>query len=244
MAWYNDWFGKEYLELYAHRDEEEAKLHTDLLLGSIAPVSPQRMLDIACGAGRHLNQLLQRGISAYGVDLSLELLRKYEGRQARVIQADMRALPFKTESFDAVTSFFTSFGYFETDAEHLELLQEWRRVLSKGGHLYIDYLNREQLLSTLVANSERRVGTKTVREQRSITKDGTRVEKRIRIRDDETNTEDEFIESVRVYSREEMEQLLLQAGFRLKSVYGDMHGGTHSGTSPRLILLALREENQ
>ena len=75
MAWYKEWFGEEYLELYAHRDHGEAQVQVDFVnrfLGG--PKEPRAVLDLACGAGRHTEALRRAGYRTVGVDLSITLL--------------------------------------------------------------------------------------------------------------------------------------------------------------------------
>ena len=66
MAWYKDWFGEEYLELYAHRDAGEADRHVDFVVEHVGG-APRAVLDLACGAGRHT---CQQNISLKKIDLS------------------------------------------------------------------------------------------------------------------------------------------------------------------------------
>src|SRR5690606_35628439 len=125
----------------------EARTQVDFLC-RILPETTHRSLDVACGQGRHVLELLRRNHDAYGTDLSAVLLEKAGARQElanRLTRADMRALPFKSDSFDLITSFFTSFGYFDTDKDHFDLLREWARLLRPGGLLFIDYLNAPRL---------------------------------------------------------------------------------------------------
>jgi len=126
MAWYKDWFGEEYLELYAHRDAGEADRHVDFVVEHVGG-APRAVLDLACGAGRHTAALRRRGLRTLGVDLSLVLL----AHPPRVPAAagDMRCLPFADASFDWVLNFFTSFGYFERERENFRVLEENVRLL-------------------------------------------------------------------------------------------------------------------
>ena len=111
--WYRDWFGEEYLALYPHRDEEEAKASVELLVKAVGrPKGP--LLDLACGAGRHMLEFQRRGLTAVGLDLSMPLLKqaRTRGPDLLLVQGDMRHLPFADGSFQVVANFFTSFGYF------------------------------------------------------------------------------------------------------------------------------------
>ncbi len=72
--WFEEWFSsKFYLELYQHRDEEDARLMINLLQRSISAILI-KVLDIACGAGRHSLELARRGIEVTGFDLSKFLI--------------------------------------------------------------------------------------------------------------------------------------------------------------------------
>jgi len=74
--WFEEWFGEEYLHLYPHRDEADAERLVELLCGALEWKSGWKVLDVACGAGRHMASLEARGARPVGVDLSLTLLRK------------------------------------------------------------------------------------------------------------------------------------------------------------------------
>ncbi len=128
MAWYKEWFGEDYLELYSHRDESEAEEHVGFVERHLAGPKPRAVLDLACGAGRHTAALRRRGYRTLGVDLSLTLLVRAEGLPR--VAGDMRRLPFAAESFDWVLNFFTSFGYFESERENFQVLEEAVRVLT------------------------------------------------------------------------------------------------------------------
>lgn len=243
--WYRSWFGEGYLALYPHRDEEEAARAVTLLLslleGTVGVGGARgRVLDLACGAGRHLRALRARGIDAQGLDLSLPLLRE-GGRQdpgSPRVRGDMRHLPFRTHAFQGVTSFFTSFGYFETEADDLRVLLEVRRVLAPGGWVLLDFLNAERVRATLEPRDVRRVEGRRVEQVRRLVEGGRKVEKEIRILDEATGSEECFHERVRLYDAGELRGLMDRAGLRVVAERGDYAGAAPGVDTPRRILLA------
>src|SRR5687767_3921625 len=100
MTWYQEWFGEEYLELYSYRDEHEARQQVAFFQAQCGALRGP-LLDLACGKGRHLDELRIAGYSPIGCDLSWILLRTgmLEYGQMAVSRADMRALPFCSGSF-------------------------------------------------------------------------------------------------------------------------------------------------
>ena len=74
MTWFHEWFGAEYLELYSHRDDDEAKQQVAFFREHCGSVHGP-LLDLACGKGRHIAELRAEGYRAAGCDLSFVLLR-------------------------------------------------------------------------------------------------------------------------------------------------------------------------
>lgn len=121
--WFKQWFGEEYHDLYAHRDEADARRAVDLIRRVVTLESGAWILDLACGPGRHAAELARAGGRVVGFDLSRAMLRRARERNSAVlVRGDMRALPFKSGSFALAVNLFTSFGYFLDDAEHARVV--------------------------------------------------------------------------------------------------------------------------
>ena len=256
LPWYRESFGADYLEVYAHRDDrqglEQARDATRLL----GLVPGARVLDVACGAGRHTFALRELGLDVTGMDLSIPLLRaaRHRARESGdedigFVRGDMRQLPFR-DAFDAALSLFTSFGYFEDDEENARVLRAIHSVLRPGGLYLLDFLNPELVVGTLEPRSaELREGRRIVQE-RSITADGARVEKTIRITpadpadpaDPGPVPERVFRESVRLYSRQDIESMMARASLEVIGVHGSFAGEAWEPASPRMIFSARRPE--
>ncbi len=243
VAWYAEWFGRQYLELYAHRDRQEAvsdinKLERLLELRRDLPI-----LDLACGGGRHSIELAARGYEVIGLDLSEELLEVAKstageaGVSVRFVQGDKRSIPF-VRTFGCVLNLFTSFGYFTEEKDNLAVLEGIRRSLVPGGIFLIDHLNRDYVLAHLVPEDVRELNGKRIVQRRRFDETSGRVEKEIEV--DEGGARQCFHESVRLYSPDEFSEMASRAGLRITSIRGDLDGSDFGAESKRMIVMGER----
>jgi SAM-dependent methyltransferase len=239
LPWYRKAFGSLYPSIYAHRDEAEAEKAIDLLERSF-PLNDSRVLDVACGGGRHLKALRERGARAFGLDLSEELLG--EARTVGpVARADMRAVPFRPERFDGAVSMFTSFGYFEKDEENRRVLGEIASVLRPGGWLFLDYMNADWVVENLVPEGERSAGEFTVREKRKYDSSNKILVKSVYILGRNGKLVDSWEERLLLYFPGDLKRALAGAGLKLLREYGDYEGGGVRRDANRFIAVCARE---
>jgi SAM-dependent methyltransferase len=235
--WFEQWFGEAYLRVYRHRDDEDAD-RIVRLIDSVRPLEGLRVLDLGCGPGRHAVQFHRRGARVVGFDLSMPLLSRAHHRLAdgglRVVRGDMRRLPFREGSFDAVVNLFTSFGYFTDDRQHRIMVQGAADVLRPGGVFVLDYLHADAVRATLVAHEEQQVGAQRVAIDRSITDGGRFVVKEIRLVSDGRS----FIERVRLFGPRELAGFLSDAGLTVTHQFGSYDGGAITPSAERAILVA------
>ena len=231
MTWFYEWFGEEYLELYSHRDDDEAKQQVAFFKEHCGAVRGP-LLDLACGQGRHIAELRAAGYDAFGCDLSFIMLRtgRAEYGPLPVARADMRALPFCTASFAGLVNFFTSFGYFATEEENVRVVHEMARVLEKGAAFLFDYLNLHRELETLV---QREVRGDVSIERWFDVKDRS-FNKRITI------GQKRYLERVRGYDLDEISMMFTSAGLTIRAAFGDFLGAPFEKTSPRLIVVGTK----
>lgn len=234
MAWYQEWFGEDYLELYAHRDSGEAESHVDFVEARLGGQRPSAVLDLACGAGRHTAALRRRGYRALGVDLSLTLLG--QSPELPRVAGDMRSLPFADATFDWVLNFFTSFGYFESERENFRILEEMVRVMRPGGRFLIDLFNIDQVLATLEPRESREMNGRRVEIERWYDPRSKRINKQIRVHAPHRPSRS-YLESVRAYRLEEVQNGLEWAGLQLHEIFGGFDGEEFGPDSERLIFV-------
>ncbi|UFJ43078.1 class I SAM-dependent methyltransferase [Brevibacillus humidisoli] len=241
--WFERSFREDYLLVYRHRDEASADREIANLLDHLPVRRAGRVLDLCCGSGRHSRALARRGYEVVGVDLSPVLLAVAQEKNTydnlRFYQYDMREIPFDSE-FDIVVNLFTSFGYFSSDEENARVVHNMARALKPGGEVVIDYLNPDYVKVHLIPESEREANGLFIKEQRWI-EDGF-VKKRILLYDAEQAEPRQYMEQVRLYHADEMQEMLQNAGFQSIQLFGDYDFSPYrKQDSPRMIFYAVRE---
>lgn len=231
--WFEEWFNEDYLALYAHRDDGDAGRLVALLRRSLPWDHAWRVLDVACGPGRHARALEAAGARCFGLDLSMPLLRR--ARQVTgipLIRADMRRIPVRPRSMDLTVNLFTSFGYFEDDAEHRAALEAMVATVRPGGWFAIDFLNADRVRSALVPSEAATLGGHAVSVTRELSGEGRFVRKTIRAADGRR-----WQERVRLFGIGELESMLEAAGVGISGRFGDYDGGPPAPGAPRVVLL-------
>ncbi len=237
--WFKDWFGsEEYLNVYKHRNDEDATKLLELILKQTNPTKQNHILDAACGAGRHSIYLASKGFKVVGFDLSKTLLLKAkEDAKNRLVEnnfvcADLREIYFR-KKFDLIINLFTSFGYFKNDKENFKFINTSFSLLNENGFYVLDYLNKNFLLANLTGESEKEINGRTIIEKRKVI--NNRIIKEIQIK--KGPEEQHFVESVRLYSKAEIESEFKRIGFTPVFVFGDYDGTNYDEqNSTRLIL--------
>ncbi len=230
MNWYETAFRKQYLDLYYHRSDDAAKGEASFAVRALGLPEGARVVDVACGAGRHARALGALGIRVVGIDLSRDLLAAAEGVVR--VRGDMRELPFHG-AFDAATSFFTSFGYFD-DAGNAATIASIASALRPRGMFLLDFLNAAAVEAHLVPESREERDGRKYHVRRRV--DDDRVVKDVVIEEEGLTLS--YSESVRLYSHHELVQLLKGAGLSVVASYGAFDGRDFTTDAPRCILVA------
>ena len=156
QEWFETWFDTSYYHmLYKNRNDEEAHFFMKNLINYLAIKANSKVLDLACGKGRHAVFLNQQKLDVVGVDLSGESIahaKQFENDSLHFDVHDMRAI-YKENTFDYVFNLFTSFGYFKDDNENQKAVSSMEKMLNEKGVLVIDFLNATKTINNLVQNS-------------------------------------------------------------------------------------------
>lgn len=235
--WFVSAFGPLYPIIYAHRDEKAAANEASVAAALLQLGPADAALDLCCGSGRHLAVLSRHTASLVGLDYSSELLARIPESvrfRAALVRADMRAIPFEN-AFDAVCSFFTSFGYFPDDEDNCAAAAAMAGSMRPNARFFMDYLNPAGLSEGLQPETERFWEDYRIRERRWIDTARRRVNKVTSVwRHDRPIGETR--ESVRLYEANELEALLRNVGLKVLDWHGDYAGAPYDRRSPRMLL--------
>lgn len=234
-----DWFARDfdderYFEIYRSKEEEAAEegpalaAYLDLPPGS-------RVLDLPCGWGRLRPFLAERGLRVIGGDLSpLNLARHQRECPGELVRLDLRALPFRDECADGVFCAFTSWGYFASDAENLQQLREFARVLKPGAILLLDLAGRQWLAEGIAGAGGAWRKVEGYRERVRWSPDGRRVLV------DRIHRGERFRHDIWIPTDGEVRTSLTEAGFELTRRWGGLQGEAWTPAADRWIYRAVR----
>ena len=244
--WYKDWFNSPfYHKLYFERDDKEAETFIDQLIQYLKPAPGSRMLDVACGKGRHSKILASLGFDVTGIDISpdnIEWAKQSENERLHFFIHDMR-LPFWGNYYDYAFNFFTSFGYFKTRREHDDTIRTIGSGLKPGGCFVIDYLNTHYAEEHLVYNEIKQMGHTSYEIHRWD--DDTHFYKKIRVTDPSLLSPLEYTEKVAKFSLGDFTDMLSYQGLQVQEVFGDYHFNNYDvRKTPRLILISQKMVNE
>jgi SAM-dependent methyltransferase len=251
-TWYKQWFNtQDYLDLYKHRDDVDASKIINLLFANIKLNKGAKVLDLACGNGRHSVLFAKKGFYVTGIDLSPFLIRKanerfkieYAGSRKKLSFeiGNMKHISHKNE-FDLVVNLFTSFGYFEKDKDNKKVIKSISNALKPGGWFLLDFLSKEHLLGNIVPYDIKKEHGKIIIQIRSIINGF--VEKNILIIKNSRSGGsypllDRFKEKIRLYSLDDFRSMFKANRLTISKVFGSYAGSKYDKQkSERLIILA------
>lgn len=231
----------DYLHFYADwLTDERTQREVAFLVRELFLDQPFRVLDLACGFGRHSNALAELGHSVTGVDLIAGFLdiarREAEGKNLSVdyVLGDMRHINFQAE-FDRVLLLFTSFGYFE-DPENLTVLKNISRALKPGGMFVLDTHNRDVFLKNLQPYVLTEKGEDFMIDRGSFdTLSGRWLNHRVVFRDGIRKDKPFF---VRLYNPNEISILIQRAGMKVDRIFGNFDSQPLTTESQRMVVIA------
>lgn len=232
----NNWFDTPFYHiLYKDRDYAEAQLFIDNITEYLNLPENAKVLDLACGRGRHSVYLNQLGYEVVGADLSknsIDFAKEFENEKLHFQVKDMRE-PFN-EKFDAIFNLFTSFGYFENNEDNLTALKAIKNSLNDYGFAVLDFMNVQKVTENLIAEESKEVDGIVFKIKRWI--ENGYILKNITFDYEEESFD--FTEKVKALTLEDFEELMEEAGIFLLDIFGDykLHK-FYKNESDRLIMI-------
>jgi len=238
--WFQTWFNTPFYHiLYNNRDNEEAEAFISKLINFLKPEPMAKVLDLACGTGRHSIMLSKLGLKVLGVDLSTASINEAKQLETSTLhfeEHDMRSI-VKLQGFDLIFNLFTSFGYFELPEDNQRVLDACYSQLLPGGKLVLDYFNSEKILPSLPQFAQEKRGDLCF-EIEKFKLDG-QIVKSIKFTDGDESYH--FEERVFAYSLAQLQAMILAAGFHIQEVFGNYALEKFDTASERVILIAVKK---
>tara|TARA_B100000989_G_C19410780_1_gene414259 strand:+ start:114 stop:833 length:720 start_codon:yes stop_codon:yes gene_type:complete len=231
-----NWFDTHYYNLlYKNRNEKEAQLFIDHILEKIKIKPNSKVLDLACGTGRHSKYLEKKGFNVVGVDKSeknIFIAKKNENKSLKFFNQEMTTdINMK---FDVVFNFFTSFGYSNDKYNH-DTVENISKNLKPGGLFVIDFLNSELVRKNIVKSDKKFIRGINFNISRFIKNNC--IYKNISFKD--KNQQYNFTEKVMLLNLFDFKKYFSKNNFKILEIFGDYDLSIFKiEKSPRLILIA------
>lgn len=235
-----NWFNSDYYHiLYKNRDKKEAEFFINNLIKKLKIKKNSKILDLACGVGRHSFYLNKKGMNVIGIDNSennIKKAKKFENKFLKFKKKEMTE--DYGQEFDFIFNLFTSFGYIN-EKHNLNTFKSINNSLINHGILVIDYLNVFKLKEELVEKETKKIGNIIFNIKRSF-KDNFIV-KKIKIKDN--NEIFYFEERVMELTKNDFQYYLKKFDFEILDVYGNYNLEKYHKNSERLIMIIKKSQS-
>jgi SAM-dependent methyltransferase len=235
--WFSSWFDTSYYHtLYKHRDDSEASLFIDNITNYLKLDKGSICWDLCCGKGRHSLYLNKKGFRVIGTDLSEQSIfeaNKSANETLEFYEHDMRKL-FRTNYFDVVFNLFTSFGYFESRQDDLNVFSSIAKSLKPNGLFVFDFLNADYVRSSMVSADTKIMEGITFHISKII--ENNTIIKNIDFED--STKKFHFEERVKLFEKTYFESLANDCNLQIINTFGNYQlEEFNQKSSPRLILV-------
>ncbi len=234
--WFTLWFNTPFYHiLYKDRDDKEAQSFMETLTSYLNIAEDGRILDLACGKGRHAVYLNAIGYNVTGIDLSPESIsfaKQFENDNLRFDVHDM-SKPY-SQKFNAIFNLFTSFGFFENENDNLNTIKSIKANLKENGVGVIDFMNVDYVVNNLVADDVKTIEGIDFHLSRYV--DNGYIIKDISFQFE--GIPYHFKERVKAFSLQDFNTMFKEANIELLDVFGDYKlNKYHRYNSERLIMI-------
>jgi len=177
-----------------------------------------KILDLACGHGRHTIALKKKGYDIDGLDFSQHLLNiaqetvEQEGLKIKFYKQDIHKIKLN-KKYDKIILFFSEFGLFNSDV----VLKNVKRTLTKNGSFLLDCDNVFRLVKYLTQNP--------------------RAPYKFDFVNMTLNEKKSNAQSILYYTPKDLIKLFEKHGFKIENIFGDYQKNKLSPNSKRIIII-------
>ena len=236
--WFAEWFDSKYYHiLYKNRNHQEAVIFLSKLIEFLKPKLSDKIIDLACGKGRHSIYLNKLGYNVTGVDLSANSINEansFANENLKFEIADLRDLPYN-KTFDIGLNLFTSFGYFDSDEVNIKVFSQFNKILKPNGIILVDFLNASKIYAQTNCVESKEIEGIHFQIHKKI--EDKRIIKTIEFSD--SGKKNFYSESVQLLELSDFEKLVEQSCFKLLHVFGNYNlEPFNKESSDRMIIVA------
>ena len=234
-----DWFDSDYYHiLYKHRDYSEARNFIDSIVEYLDLKKGSKILDLACGIGRHSIYLDKIGFKVVGTDKSPNNIKKAKASKNQSVSfLQMEMIDDTNHKYDGIFNLFTSFGYVNHDY-NLKTIKNIERQLKDDGTVIVDFMNTLFIKKNLVIEETKVIDDLSFKIKRKS--DGKYIYKEIKFQDKKDYF---FQEKVMDLSRKDFENYLIRYNLKIIKTFGDYNLNEFDiENSERLIMVIKKSQ--
>ena len=234
-----DWFDSDYYHtLYKHRDYSEARNFIDNIVEYLDLKKGSKILDLACGIGRHSIYLDKIGFKVVGTDKSPNNIKKAKASKNQSLSfLQMEMIDDTNHKYDVIFNLFTSFGYVNHDY-NLKTIKNIERQLKDDGTVIVDFMNTLFVKKNLVIEETKVIDDLSFKIKRKS--DGKHIYKEIKFQDKKDYF---FQEKVMDLSRKDFENYLIRYNLKIIKTFGDYNLNEFDiENSERLIMVIKKSQ--
>lgn len=229
----NSWQQSMYDEFFARKTldsdtlKKKAREEVSFLINKLGLDPHAKILDIPCGTGRHSSLLAEAGYKVLGIDISpkcIEIAQKNSLANLSYQVGNMQDLSKHKNQFDCTLNLFSSFGYFSTDKENEQVLEEMISTLKPGGKIVLNLINRNWLLSIYRPAFWFKDGSLLTVNAGHYDPQTHYNESYMTLKDEVSGETTLSYHRIRLYSPEEITNLMKKYGLKNIQVYGSYQG--------------------
>ena len=234
-----DWFDSDYYHiLYKHRDYSEARNFIDNIIEYLDLKKGSKILDLACGIGRHSIYLDEIGFKVVGTDKSPNNIKRAKASQNQSLSfLQMEMIDNTNHKYDGIFNLFTSFGYVNHDY-NLKTIKNIERQLKDNGTIIIDFMNTLFVKNNLVIEETKVIDDLSFKIKRRS--DGKHIYKEIKFNDKKDYF---FQEKVMDLSLNDFVNYLIKYNLKVIKTFGDYNLNEFDiENSERLIMVIKKSQ--